>query len=116
MRAAGAGASTTCSFFFLRRFFFDGVAASSVKTFVCEGAGAAAFSRIAASLRSTCARVVAFGTARTPSTRHAATASGGDKRDAATDLGIQRPHQQQQIDRVALTGLALQAVRQEVHF
>ena len=52
MRAAGAGASACC-FFFLR-FFFDGVAASSVKTFMGDGAGAAAFSRIAASLRSTC--------------------------------------------------------------
>ena len=51
MRAAGAGASA-CSFFFLR-FFFDGVAASSVKTFMGDGAGAAAFSRIAASLAPT---------------------------------------------------------------
>ena len=55
MRAAGAGASA-CSFF-LRRFFFDGVAASSVKTFTGDGAGAFDIWRVAASLRSTCARV-----------------------------------------------------------
>ena len=101
MRAAGAGASA-CSFFFLR-FFFDGVAASSVKTFVCEGAGAAAFSRIAASLRSTCARVVAL----VPLARHRRDQT---KRDAATNLGVQRPHEQQQVDRVALPHLTFQAM------
>ena len=88
-----------------------------------DGAGAAAFSRIAASLRSTCARVdvrraggvgmwsrarrgdgvwyspyaieatrTCAGTAHTPSTRHAATASSDDKRHCKTNLGVQRSH------------------------
>ena len=102
MRAAGAGASATC-FFFLR-FFFDGVAASSVKTFMGDGAGAAAFSRIAASLRSTCARVVAL----VPLARHRRGRAGEGTR--ATNLGVQRPHEQQQIDRVALSHLTFKTM------